>query len=223
MRRLLTVLATSTAAVALAACGSSGSYGSNGSPATASSGGAAAVAVKNVDGVGNVLVDSSGRALYSPDQEASGKVLCTGACTTFWMPLAAADGTPTAAAGVAQLGVIDRPDGTKQVTAAGKPLYTFTEDSPGEVKGNGFADAFGSQHFTWHAASPVGRRPAGPRPRREPRAPATATEPSVADSHSVRGVVLACGSVRARTTSAGFHRRGSCASGVDGIEVACAA
>ena len=151
MKRLLTVLATSTAAVALAACGSSGSYGSRGSPATASSGSAAAVAVKSVDGVGNVLVDFSGQALYSPDQEASGKVLCIGACTSFWMPLAAADGTPTAAAGVAQLGVIDRPDGTKQVTAAGKPLYTFTEDSPGEVKGNGFADAFGSQHFTWHA------------------------------------------------------------------------
>ena len=161
MKRLLTVLATSTAAVVLAACGSSGSYGSRGSPATASSGSAAAVAVKNVDGVGNVLVDASGQALYSPDQEASGKVLCTGACTTFWMPLAAADGTPTAAAGVAQLGVIDRPDGTKQVTAAGKPLYTFTEDSPGQVKGNGFADAFGSQHFTWHAVLASGTAAGG--------------------------------------------------------------
>lgn len=160
MKRLLTVLATSTAAVALAACGSSGSSDYGGAPATASSVSAAAIAVKNVDGVGNVLVDSSGQALYSPDQEANGKVLCTGACTSFWTPLAA-DGTPTAAAGVAQLGVIDRPDGTKQVTAAGKPLYTFTEDSPGKVKGNGFSDAFGSQHFTWHAVLASGTAAGG--------------------------------------------------------------
>jgi hypothetical protein len=30
-------------------------------------------------------------------------------------------------------------------------LYTFTEDPPGKVTGDGFADDFGSQHFTWHA------------------------------------------------------------------------
>jgi len=160
MKRLLTVLTTATAAVILAACGSSGSGGSSGSPATASNGAATTVVVKSVGGVGNVLVDSSGRALYSPDQEANGTILCTGACTSFWMPLTA-DGTPTAATGVAQLGVIDRPDGTKQVTAAGKPLYTFTEDSPGEVKGNGFSDAFGSQHFTWHAVLASGTAAGG--------------------------------------------------------------
>ena len=163
MKRLLTVLTASTAAVILAACGSSGSAGSSGSsgsPATASNGAATTVVAKNVDGVGNVLVDSSGRALYSPDQEANGTILCTGACTSFWMPLAA-DGTPTAATGVAQLGVIDRPDGTKQVTAGGKPLYTFAEDSPGQVNGNGFSDAFGSQHFTWHAVLSSGMAAGG--------------------------------------------------------------
>ena len=115
----------------LAACGSNGSSGSSN---TASVGSVATVAAKQVDGVGTVLVDSSGRTLYTPDEEAHGTILCTGACTAFWTPLAA-DGTPTAASGVAQLGVLDRPDGSKQVTADGKPLYTFTQDSPGEVKG----------------------------------------------------------------------------------------
>ena len=62
---------------------------------------------------------------------------------------------------MAQLGVIDRPDGTQQVTADGKPLYTFTEDSPGEVKGNGFSDDFGSQHFTWHAVLANGTTASG--------------------------------------------------------------
>jgi hypothetical protein len=48
--------------------------------------------------------------------------------------------------------VITRPDGTKQVTDDGKPLYTFTEDSTGEVTGNDFSDDFNGQAFTWHAA-----------------------------------------------------------------------
>jgi predicted lipoprotein with Yx(FWY)xxD motif len=149
MKRLSIYAATLGAAVILAACGSSGYSGSSSTAAPAASAGT--VSVKQVDGVGNVLVDSTGKALYSPEEEASGKVLCTGACTSFWMPLAAGDGTPVAAPGVGNLGVIDRPDGTKQVTAGGKPLYTFSEDSPGNVKGNGFTDDFGSQHFTWHA------------------------------------------------------------------------
>jgi predicted lipoprotein with Yx(FWY)xxD motif len=147
MKRLLISLATASAAVVLAACGSNGSSGTSN---TASGGSTATVAAKQVDGVGNVLVDSSGRTLYSSDEEAKGQILCTGACTAFWAPLTA-DGTPMAASGVAQLGVIDRPDGSAQVTADGRPLYTFKEDAPGEIKGNDFSDDFGSQHFTWHA------------------------------------------------------------------------
>ena len=45
---------------------------------------------------------------------------------------------------------VKRPDGTSQVTFNGKLLYTFYEDSPGEVGGDGFDDAFGGMKFTWH-------------------------------------------------------------------------
>ena len=89
-------------------------------------------------------------ALYSPDQEANGKVLCTGACESFWKPLEPGTGAPTAESGVARLAVIMRPDGSQQVTDDGKPLYTFSEDSPGKVTGNDFSDDFGGQQFTWH-------------------------------------------------------------------------
>ena len=147
MKRLLIILATTGATVALAACGSSGSSESSGA---AAGGSAETVAVMQIDGVGDVLVDSSGRALYSPDEEASGTILCTDACAQIWTPLAA-EGTPTAASGVVQLGVVDRPDGSKQVTADGKPLYTFAQDSPGQLNGNNVSDDFGSQHFTWRA------------------------------------------------------------------------
>ncbi len=82
--------------------------------------------------MGNILVDSSGMALYSPDQEADGTVHCVGGCLKIWIPLAPGANTPMAAPGGPTLGVIDRPDGTKQVTAGGRPLYTFFQDAAGE-------------------------------------------------------------------------------------------
>ena len=134
----------------LGGCGGGGS----GEPASA---GGETVSVANVAGVGDVLVDARGNALYSPDQEANGKVLCTDACASIWIPLMLPAGEqPTGSSDVSsQLGLIRRPDGAEQVTYEGKPLYTFAEDpSPGEVTGNGFADDFGGTSFTWHVAAP---------------------------------------------------------------------
>ncbi|HKA84697.1 MAG TPA: hypothetical protein VKD21_12585 [Acidimicrobiales bacterium] len=151
MKRLLTSAAIAGAALALGACGSSG--GSNNSETSGSSPASSSdtVSVEHVAGVGDVLVDRNGMALYTPEQEASGMILCTDACESFWKPLQPGSGTPTAATGVADLAVITRPDGTKQVTDDGKPLYTFTEDSKGKVTGNDFSDDFNGQQFTWHA------------------------------------------------------------------------
>jgi predicted lipoprotein with Yx(FWY)xxD motif len=152
MKRLLVPSAVVAAGLVAAACGSSGGGGTSASAGTTNTGGAKTVSVKQVDGVGNVLTDSSGKALYTPDQEADGNVRCSGACTSFWTPLAAGSGSTAPMSNEANLGVLQRPDGTKQVTDNGKPLYTFKLDSPGNVKGDGFSDDFGSQHFTWHVA-----------------------------------------------------------------------
>jgi predicted lipoprotein with Yx(FWY)xxD motif len=108
--------------------------------------------------VGSVLVDQSGKALYTPNQEASGKIVCDGSCTAFWKPLQAGGGKPT---GAGKLGVIKRPDGTMQVTSNGKPLYTFSEDSPGKATGNGFSDDFGGHHFIWHVVTSGGKASSG--------------------------------------------------------------
>jgi predicted lipoprotein with Yx(FWY)xxD motif len=54
--------------------------------------------------------------------------------------------------------VAERPDGTRQVTLDGRRLYTFVQDEPGEVTGDGFSDAFDGQQFTWHVVS-VGSAP----------------------------------------------------------------
>jgi predicted lipoprotein with Yx(FWY)xxD motif len=77
-------------------------------------------------------------------------VLCaTDACTSFWEPLTVS-GSPTGGSGLpAKLDVIRRPDGARQVAIDGKLLYSFVQDDPGEVTGDGFEDAFDGQTLTW--------------------------------------------------------------------------
>jgi predicted lipoprotein with Yx(FWY)xxD motif len=149
MKGLLIITAVVASTVTLAACGSGGgSSGSSGaSPASPS---AKTVSVKSIGNEGSVLVDSKGMALYASDQEMHGKVLCTGACTSFWKPLTVSSGMPSGGSLTGKLGVVKRPDGTEQVTYNGKLLYTFTQDKSGKVTGDGFSDAFGGRHFTWH-------------------------------------------------------------------------
>jgi predicted lipoprotein with Yx(FWY)xxD motif len=139
-------------AIAVSGCGGTASAG--GSATTSSSG--MTVALKHVGGVGNVLVDSKGVALYSPEQESNGMVLCKGSCTSIWVPLTLSAGAKPTAAGQlnTMLGTVHRPGGGVQVTYNGKPLYTFVEDtSAGMVTGNGVMDRFGGQQFTWHVAA----------------------------------------------------------------------
>jgi predicted lipoprotein with Yx(FWY)xxD motif len=150
MTRLLIAGAAVAAAVTLAACGGGVGANNNSSGASGSGGGATTVSAEQIGGSGSVLVDSAGKALYAADEETGGKVLCTDACLSFWTPLTIGAGAPTESSLPGKLGVIERPDGARQVTYDGKLLYSFNEDQPGEVTGDGFADAFGGQHFIWH-------------------------------------------------------------------------
>jgi predicted lipoprotein with Yx(FWY)xxD motif len=161
MKRLLLSGVIATSALFLVACGSDGAVGS--SPPVPSGGAQdQTVSVMAAGGLGNILVDPSGKALYTPDEEADGTIRCVDDCTAFWIPLAPGATTPTAATGVPAVAVIARPDGTKQVTVGGRPLYTVSPDSPGKVTGDGAADAFGDQHFTWHVVHADGTTAATP-------------------------------------------------------------
>jgi predicted lipoprotein with Yx(FWY)xxD motif len=158
MKRLMIGLAVVVAALALAACGGAG-YGSNdSSPAAQSGDDTVTVSVEERGDSGRVLVDSAGKALYAPDEEADSSVICTGACTSFWIPLTIDGGAPSGNSLPGKLGVVARGDGTRQVTFDGKRLYSFVEDEPGEVTGDGLSDAFDGQQFTWHVVS-VGDAP----------------------------------------------------------------
>jgi predicted lipoprotein with Yx(FWY)xxD motif len=153
MRRLLTTSAALGATLVLAACGGGGSGSSD--SATSASSSRTTVAVKQVDGIGRVLVDASGKALYSSDVEADGNVRCTGACTSFWEPVdASMKQSKSASADLnLDLGVVKRPDGTDQLTFNGLPLYRFTEEGAGQLQGDGFVDDFEGTHFEWAAAT----------------------------------------------------------------------
>lgn len=153
-------LAALVAALALivAACGG-GSDQNAEAPAQGGSNAAETVSTSTVEGVGDVLIDARGAALYASEEEAGGMVLCVDECATIWEPLTLSDDSePTAADGLAaDLGVLERPDGARQVTFDDRPLYRFVEDpSPGAVTGNGFSDTFDGQAFTWHVATPTG-------------------------------------------------------------------
>ena len=153
---LLTVAAMALVAIGLAACGgSSNSSDSASAAANTTASVTDTVATKSISGVGTVLVDSKGMALYTNNQDSGMNVACTGSCTAIWVPLMApSSGQPTSSdqAVQAKLGMV-KSKGGSQVTFGGKPLYTFVQDSPGQVTGNGFTDNFGGTSFTWTVAS----------------------------------------------------------------------
>jgi len=158
MKRLIIALAAVVAVLALAACGGAGRDSSDSSLAAQSGDDTATVSVEELGDSGRVLVGSAGKALYTADEEADSSVVCTGACTSFWMPLTIDRGAPSGNSLPSELGVVERGDGARQVTFDGKRLYTFVEDKPGEVTGDGFSDAFGGQQFSWHVVN-VGDAP----------------------------------------------------------------
>lgn len=146
------------AVLVLSACGGGSNSGAEGAPPNGSSA-ADTVSVTTVEGVGDVLVDDEGVALYAADEEADGMVVCTDTCLTIWDPLTVDQGVdPTAGDGLGRkLGVLKRPDGTRHVTFDGRLLYRFADDpGAGTVTGNGLVDSFDGKSFTWHVATPTG-------------------------------------------------------------------
>jgi predicted lipoprotein with Yx(FWY)xxD motif len=148
-----TALAVGVAALVLAACGG-GDSDDNGNATAANAGaGSGLVSVQNVDGT-NVLADSEGKTLYTADVEKA-EIRCTDGCTSFWDPVdASANAAKSASSDLdLDLGAVRRPDGESQLTFKGLPLYTFTEEGPGQLDGDGFVDDFEGTHFEWAAAT----------------------------------------------------------------------
>jgi predicted lipoprotein with Yx(FWY)xxD motif len=147
------------AAVGLVACGGSSNSSDSASAAPSTTAGntgsGSTVSTKSIGGVGTVLVDSSGQALYTNNRDSGMNIACTGECTSIWMPvMAPSSGNPASSDQAVQskLGAV-KTNGGSQVTFGGKPLYSFAQDSSGQVTGNGVTDSFGGTSFTWTVAS----------------------------------------------------------------------
>jgi predicted lipoprotein with Yx(FWY)xxD motif len=165
-RRLTATGAVGTALLLLVLAGCGGDSSDEDSSATAAGSSPTTVSVEAVDGVGDVLVDSDGAALYTADQEADGRVLCTRSCADTWIPLTLSGSRdPSGPDEVSdELGVAERPDGERQLTFGGQPLYRFADDSmAGVVTGDGLSDTFDGRLFSWQVATADGAPGGGER------------------------------------------------------------
>jgi predicted lipoprotein with Yx(FWY)xxD motif len=107
-------------------------------------------------GLGKVIVNGRGHTLYLFEKDRRRKSACSGACAAYWPPLLT-HGRPIATGGARRslLGTIKRANGSRQVTYAGHPLYTFVQDRKrGQTRGEG-STLFGAG---WDALTPAGKK-----------------------------------------------------------------
>jgi predicted lipoprotein with Yx(FWY)xxD motif len=148
--------ATPAAQTAQSTTATSPGYGAGGT-AAASGGGAAVVLSVKHGKLGTILAAGPKHlTVYLFEGDKGTSSACSGACAALWPPVTTS-GTVTGATGVAkaQLATLTRPDGSKQVTYAGHPLYYFTRDKDdGDSYGEGIK-SFGS---SWYVLAPSGKK-----------------------------------------------------------------
>lgn len=136
----------------LAGCGESGQVALRSSSGVSSQTGTQSVtlAVRDVDPIGQILVDGTGRTVYAFEADRPGVATCEDACADMWPPYRVSATPRPGDSGVtnaAMLGTVGRADGTRQVTYAGHPMYYFVgDDGPGVANGQGRQE-FGSRWF----------------------------------------------------------------------------
>jgi len=104
---------------------------------------------------GTMLFGPNRQAIYIFQNDSRGKSVCYGECARAWPPVFTR-GRPRAGRGVRKslLGTIRRRNGRRQVTYAGKPLYYYVNEGPGEVRCHN-VDLNGG---LWWVVGPDGRR-----------------------------------------------------------------
>ena len=157
-RRARLPFALAVSAVTLTAACSAGAYGGTSTAASSAAmpgpAGTGAVVATASTGLGTILVDGTGRTIYDFARDTGTMSTCDGSCASIWPPVAAPDALPTSLPGVVgQLGETTRGDGSRQLTIAGHPVYTYAGDkAPGETKGQGIRLNGG----VWNVVSPAG-------------------------------------------------------------------
>lgn len=138
---------TSTSTTSAAAVTPPGSAAASSAPA------AATTDLKIADSsAGRIVVDGKGMSIYfyTKDVKDSGTSACTGGCLQAWPPVLAAADTPTADGVTGTVATIATPDGKKQLTINGMPVYYYAKDhAAGDVLGQGVGSV-------WYLVTPAG-------------------------------------------------------------------
>ena len=104
------------------------------------SGSAGRLMKAEVTSAGKVLANPHGMTVYyyGEDKPGSGISACTGTCARQWPPVIAPVQIPAGMTLPGPLGSIPLPDGKRQVTINGYPIYKYAGDkAPGQTSGNG--------------------------------------------------------------------------------------
>lgn len=108
--------------------------------------------------LGPIVIDGQGYVLYRFDADSPNpsQSNCVNACAAAWLPVPAVADPRVVGIDRQLVGQTIRPDGSAQLTLAGWPLYTYTNDRmPG--------DATGHRHDNqWFVIAPNGARAAAP-------------------------------------------------------------
>ena len=122
-------------------------------PASTSAPAAAAADLKVADSTaGMIVVDGKGMSVYyyTKDVKDSGTSTCTGGCLEAWPPVLATSETPTVDGVTGTVGTISTPDGKKQLTINGMPVYYYAKDlAAGDIVGQGVGGV-------WYLVAPSG-------------------------------------------------------------------
>ncbi|KFU79456.1 Secreted repeat of unknown function [Amycolatopsis lurida] len=103
--------------------------------------------------MGQAVLDETGAVLfrYERDNPHEARSACLGDCAIVWTPVTTKGTPPVTGIDPALIDTIKRPEGTEQVTLAGRPLYKAATARPGEWTGQGTG-------HVWFVVRPDGRR-----------------------------------------------------------------
>ncbi|HEV2981312.1 MAG TPA: hypothetical protein VGX51_07750 [Solirubrobacteraceae bacterium] len=142
------------AVLLVCAAGAVAAFGSGGARAVVAK--TAKVQLRHTE-LGKILVNASGFTLYHFSRDPRNKDTCMGVenCSEVWPPLLTS-GRPIAGSGLKSslLSSIRLPNGRRQVTYAGHPLYMY---SPSTERGETSYVGFSSYGGTWYALNAAGK------------------------------------------------------------------
>ncbi|MDI3212175.1 hypothetical protein [Arthrobacter sp. AL12] len=150
---------TATSPTSAAATTPPGSTAATSAPASTSTPAAAAPDLKVADSAaGRIVVDGKGMSIYyyTKDVKDSGTSTCTGGCLAAWPPVLAGTDAPAVDGVTGTVGTIATPDGKKQLTVNGMPVYYYAKDlAAGDILGQGVGSV-------WYLVAPSGEMITGP-------------------------------------------------------------